>query len=139
VFTLILGLFRFGFLDNVFARYVLRGFLFASAFIVIVEQLPTVLSIELHHGTTVEKVGHILKHLDKANGPTVGISILSITILLFLKYNHVVFPPRAQKYLIYFPGPIIVVTLGLIFAYSFDLERHGVALLGKIEAGFPTP
>jgi MFS superfamily sulfate permease-like transporter len=45
IFLTILGLFRFGFIDNILSKAVLRGFVTAVAFIIMIEQLPGLLGI----------------------------------------------------------------------------------------------
>ncbi len=51
IFLTILGLFRFGFIDNILSKAVLRGFVTAVAFIIMIEQLPALLGIPVPKST----------------------------------------------------------------------------------------
>jgi len=45
VFLALLGMFKFGFIDNILSKSVLRGFVTAVAFIIMIEQLPALMGV----------------------------------------------------------------------------------------------
>jgi MFS superfamily sulfate permease-like transporter len=52
IFLTILGMCRFGFIDNILSKAVLRGFVTAVAFIIMIEQLPALLGIAVPKSTS---------------------------------------------------------------------------------------
>ncbi|KNE58129.1 hypothetical protein AMAG_04946 [Allomyces macrogynus ATCC 38327] len=50
IFTFMLGFFRFGFIDSMLSRALLRGFITAVALVIMIEQVPTLLGMPLVPG-----------------------------------------------------------------------------------------
>lgn len=95
VITLFLGLLRFGFLDSVLSRALLRGFITAVACVILIEQMPALLGIHVEHHDSnssespFQKLQQTLYHLSETNWATVCISICSVGFLFgFAKVKH---------------------------------------------------
>ena len=121
---LTLGAFRLGFLSDFLSRPVISGFTSAAALIIGFNQLgnllglPLLRSAQLHH-----LLGSAVEHLHEAHLPTLGLSVLSIGLLLAL--NRLA--PRI-------PGTLVVVVLG---AASVALGLVTTGTIGTVPSGLP--
>ncbi|KAI1431469.1 sulfate transporter family-domain-containing protein [Xylaria sp. CBS 124048] len=137
----ILGLGRFGFIDNVLSRPFLRGFISSIGIVIFIDQLTPVLGLEkvartfphVLHGTTVEKFEFVLTHLGewhKLSGLVGIVSFVAIMTLREIKRQLQVRYPSVA----YFPDRLLIVVLSAFLAWKLDWEDQGVEVLGKIEA-----
>lgn len=92
---LIAGLTRLGFLDNVLSRPFLRGFITAIGFVIFVDQLIPELGLAdlakgegISHGTTVAKLGFIIRNAGKSHALTSVVSLVSFAIIIFFRYVY---------------------------------------------------
>lgn len=90
---LVAGLARLGFLDSVFSRPFLRGFISAVGFVIFVEQLVPQLglveaakSAGVSHGSSVDKLGFIFRNLNNVHFLTVLVSATSFFSLIVLRW-----------------------------------------------------
>src|SRR5699024_12708244 len=65
--------------------------------------------------------------LSELNWVVFAIGLTSTLILLLFK-----------KYLPRIPGPLIVVVLGIVIAYFFNLQSFGVKIVGEVPQGLPS-
>lgn len=143
IFTLLLGLFRVGFIDNLFSRPLLTGFVTALACLTIIEQSDTVMGIRVGNEHSWFKVLAVLQNLEDWNPLSFGIWCYSIVLLLVFKV--------VKKYLLgkyghtrlavikFIPEILIVVVIGILLSIRFDFGARGVALLGTFDTRLPTP
>jgi len=121
---LALGAFRLGFLSDFLSRPVISGFTSAAALIIGFNQMgnllgvPLLRSAQLHH-----LVGSAMENLSAAHLPTLGLSALSIGLLLAL--NRLA--PRI-------PGALVVVVMG---AASVALGLVTTGTIGTVPSGLP--
>src|SRR4051812_22215949 len=110
-----------------FSETVLVGFKTGLAFYLASTQLPKLFGFKGAHGDFWENSAYFLRHLGDTNGTALLVGALAVTVLvagkLWLKNRPVAF---------------LVVIAGIIAARSFDLQSHGVALLGTIPQGLPS-
>src|SRR3954462_2477340 len=110
-----------------FSETVLVGFKAGLAFYLASTQLPKLFGFKGAHGDFWENSAYFLRHLGDTNGTALLVGALAVTVLvagkLWLKNRPVAF---------------LVVIAGIIAARSFDLQSHGVALLGTIPQGLPS-
>ncbi|KAK9708759.1 hypothetical protein K7432_009441, partial [Basidiobolus ranarum] len=90
-FTLLLGLFRVGFLDSILSRSLLRGFITALAVIIIVGQSVTLLGLDKltgskHGGSTITKFLFIVENLGKIHWQSALVSGVSLVFLFTMQY-----------------------------------------------------
>ena len=124
-----MGLLRAGFLVNFLSHPVVSGFTSAAALIIGLSQLKHLLGVDIprsHHIHTiliaaVERAGEIQPY-------TLAIGAVSIAALVILK-------KRAPK----LPRALIVVGGTTLAVWAFDLASKGVAIVGEVPAGLPTP
>ena len=68
----------------------------------------------------------MITQLGHTNWPTLAVGLISLAIVLGLR-----------RLLPAIPGSLVAVVLGIIAAAAFDLQSHGVEIVGHIEAGLP--
>ena len=83
LFTLVLGIFRVGFLDNLISRPILHGFVSASAAIILVEQLDTFLGFHVSEQEW-EKIIGVAENLDLINWYSTGIGLCCLVVILII-------------------------------------------------------
>lgn len=93
---LVAGLARLGFLDSVFSRPFLRGFISAVGFVIFVEQLVPQLGLVeeakeagVSHGSSVDKLGFIFRNLDSVHALTAIVSATSFGSLIVLRWDQI--------------------------------------------------
>ena len=124
---LLLGLFRMGFLVNFLSKPVISGFTSAAAIIIGLSQLKHLLGVEIESSSRFhETVQNTIPEVQNTNWYTFIIGIVGIGIIWGLR--------RWKKAI---PGALIVMVLGIILAYFFDLTANGVQVIGDIPEGLP--
>ena len=90
---LIAGLCRLGFLDSVLSRPFLRGFISAIGFVIVVDQLIPELGLAeiadqmgVSHGSSVDKLGFLFRHVREAHGVTCAVAGVSFLIIMVCRY-----------------------------------------------------
>lgn len=121
------GLARLGFLASFISEPVLKGFIVGLALTIVAGQLPKLFGIEGSDGDFFAKLWHLLTSLDQTSGTTLAIGVLSLVVVLGLR-----------RWLPIVPGSLVAVLLGIAAVALFDLEQHGVAIVGPIQSGLPT-
>ncbi|WP_236246017.1 SulP family inorganic anion transporter [Streptomyces sp. CC210A] len=127
VAALLAGLLRLGFLAGFISEPVLKGFIVGLALTIIAGQLPKLFGVEGGSGDFFEKTRALIGDLGETSGLTVLIGAGSLVLILLLKRVAPVVP-----------GSLIAVALGIAAAVAFDLEDHGVDVVGSIETGLPS-
>lgn len=123
------GFLRLGSLVNFVSHAVIGGFTSAAAIMIGLSQLKHVLGIRLgSEHSTFGLVNQIVRNVHQANPTTLTIGLASLVVLSLLKKKW----PR-------FPGPLVCVVAGTLIVYALDLSRLGVATVGAIPRGLPSP
>jgi high affinity sulfate transporter 1 len=132
VFLALLGMFKFGFIDNILSKSVLRGFVTAVAFIIMIEQLPALMGVSAppSEEPSYLKLMSAYQHIDQVKVINLGVGVASILFLLFLSLLK-----RFMPWTVYIPGILILVITGMTMAYTLDLPNSELPLLGKMGAG----
>lgn len=140
-YVFVMGLGRFGFIDNVLSRPFLRGFISSIGLVIFIDQVIPVLGLNksLHdlptvpHPSTVDKLRFIFTHLGSWHQLSGIIGIVSFVVIMVLREIKRRLQPRYPG-VAYFPDRLVVVVLSAILAYHLDWEDKGVELLGKVSA-----
>lgn len=147
IFTLLLGIFRLGFLDSLMSRALLRGFISGVALVVMVQQGITLLGLVERSkewgiseaSTTIERLYFLFMNIKYAHGLSSTVSIISVGILLTMRIVKSKYG-QSKKWFQLFPDVLLVVVGSILLTHHFDWEHKGLAILGKIEsAGIPLP
>ncbi|MET0928602.1 MAG: SulP family inorganic anion transporter [Aeromicrobium sp.] len=126
VLAVVAGLLRFGFLSAFISEPVLKGFIIGLALTIIVGQVPKLLGIDGGDGNFFEKTWHVLSHLGSTDGLTIVVGIGAMAMILVLR-----------RWLPLVPGSLLVVLIGIAAVWAFDLDDHGLSIVGDIQPGLP--
>ena len=119
-------LLRLGWIADYFSQSVLVGYITGVALLMAIGQLSKLTGVSSDVEGDVKQAVDILLHLGDANPWTVGVSLVTLALLVGLQR----LAPRL-------PGALIVVVLGMFASWALDLASHGVDLTGPVPAGLP--
>ena len=119
------GLARMGFVARFFARPVLEGFIVGLGLYIAIGQLPKVAGIATPSGDTVAVLVKTIADIGSWEWTTVAVGVCGLIALFALAR----FAPKL-------PGVIIVVIFAELAVQAFDLQDHGVAIVGDVPTGF---
>lgn len=121
------GLARLGFFSNFISEPVLKGFIIGMALTIIIGQVPKLFGIERGDGNFFEQTWDLLTHLGDTSMTTLAVGAASVAGVFALK-----------RYLPMVPGSLVAVGVSVLAVVVFDLDDHGVAIVGAIESGLPS-
>lgn len=138
-----MGIFRMGFIANFLSLPVISGFITASAIIIAASQLKHILGIQADGENLPQLLLSIAEHCTQLNIWTLGIGVLSIAILVWVKrYFHLFlrgFGLSNQTALLWSrTGPLLAVIVSTVVVALFGLCDLGVKTIQNIPAGLPT-
>jgi sulfate permease, SulP family len=119
---------RLGFLADLLSRPVLIGYMAGIAAIMVASQLGKLAGIDVDADSFTTQVAYVAGHLDEIHGPTL---VLAASVLALLLVGHHVLPRS--------PTPLVGMLLAAAAVAVLDLEARGIAVVGQIPAGLPTP
>jgi SulP family sulfate permease len=125
---LIMSVFKMGWISQFISKAVIVGFLFGAAIDVTIGELGKLTGTETSGDNAWQELRSWIGGLDDLQGTTLLVGVLSLLGLFVLK----AIAPRV-------PGTLVVVVAGLIASAAFDLGAHGVALVGEVPRGLPSP
>jgi len=125
--AVVAGVARLGFLADFISEPVLKGFIIGLALTIIVGQLPDLVGVGKGEGNFFHKLWDWISDLGSAGGATVVVGVGSLALVLALKR----FAPIV-------PASLVAVVLGIVAVAVGDLDQHGVAIVGHIDAGLPS-
>jgi SulP family sulfate permease len=128
VFCIIGWIGRLGFLADLLSKPVLVGYMAGIAAVMVSSQLGKLTGIPVDENSFVDEVGFVATHLNEVHGPTL---VLAVVLLVFLLVGSRLFP-RA-------PVPLFGMLAAAGAVALFELDDHGIAVVGDIPAGLPTP
>jgi SulP family sulfate permease len=120
------GLARLGFLADLLSKGVVVGFMNGLAVVIAVGQLPKVLGIEAAGSTTLQQIVDIARHLGGTNPHSLAIGAGTVAVIL-----------ACRRWAPAVPGQVVALALATFAVVLFDLERHGVGVVGTVPAGLP--
>ena len=123
---LVAGLARLGFLASFISQPVFKGFIVGLAMTIIVGQLPKLFGVPGGSGDFFEKCWDLIKNLPDTQGLTLLVGATSLATVILLRR----FAPKV-------PGSLVVVVLGVAAVKVFNLDQHGVEIVGPIQSGLP--
>jgi high affinity sulfate transporter 1 len=121
------GLARAGFIADFFARPVLTGFVAGLALVIGVGQLSKLLGVEGGGTGFFGKLADLIPQLGDASLLTLVIGVVALAIIFVLR----AYAPKV-------PAMLVVVVLGIAVVAVFDLQDHGVAIVGTMADGLPS-
>ncbi|MGH3100195.1 MAG: SulP family inorganic anion transporter, partial [Thermoleophilia bacterium] len=122
------GLLRLGFITNFLPEPALVGFLFGMALIIVVRQAGKLVGVSTGDGDFFQRVWHLLTQIDQWSLATMAVGLGAIAALLLLER----LAPKV-------PASLVVLAAGIAISALWDLESHGVEIVGTIPPALPTP
>ncbi|KNG93642.1 SulP family inorganic anion transporter [Pseudaestuariivita atlantica] len=139
-----MGLARLGFLANFLSHPVISGFITASALIIAVGQLKHILGIDVSGHNLVEQVASLVGGLSGTNLATLAIGGGAAAFLFWAR--RALAPLLARAGLspslaasLSKAAPVVAVVATTLAVYLLGLQSAGVAIVGDVPRGLPTP
>jgi MFS superfamily sulfate permease-like transporter len=122
------GILKLGWIANLLSTPVIAGFLAGIAGHIIVSQLPSLFGTTKGTSDLLSQVVAVASQLPRLNlfSTAIGFGVL-ITMILAEQVSERV------------PGALVGVVAATAAVLAFDLEHHGVAVLGALPGGMPHP
>lgn len=142
VILFISGLFRLGYLSNLFSKALLQGFVSSVGFVMIVDALINELKLghllaksKDHIGTPFQKLVFICHNIsDNYHAPTAVLSFLSLSILLICRFSKKKLI-KTHKWPIFVPDILIVLMFTIFLSYWKDFpEKYDIDVLGDFKS-----
>ena len=125
---LALALLRLGWISRFLSKAVITGFLAGAAVDVVIGELPKLTGTDADGDNAWRELGSWIGSLGDVHGSTVLVGVLALGLILGLRFLRPAIP-----------GALVLVAAGILAAHVFDLEAHGVALVGDVPSGLPAP
>lgn len=123
-----LGLGKLGFVADLLSREVQVGYLNGLALTIIVGQLPKLFGFSTDAGGFLDEVKQFVAGLDQTDGTTLAVGLGVLAALLVL--------PRLTKRV---PAILVAVVGVTVLSAALDLSASGVATVGALPQGVPSP
>jgi sulfate permease, SulP family len=119
---------RLGWISRFLSKAVITGFLAGAAVDVVIGELPKLTGTDADGDNAWRELGSWIGSLGDVHGSTVLVGVLALGLILGLRFLRPAIP-----------GALVLVAAGILAAHVFDLEAHGVALVGDVPSGLPAP
>jgi sulfate permease, SulP family len=119
---------RLGFVADLLSKPVLVGYLAGVALIMIIGQLGKLTGVPVSGHGVLDQLASFVRNMSQVH---LGTVVLAAAVLVFLFLAHWRFPRV--------PGPLIAVLLATAAVAVFDLEHHGISVVGPVPTGLPSP
>ena len=126
VLCLLGGLLRLGFVANFLSKPVIVGFMHGLALVIVGAQLPKVLGFKAEGETTLDQFVSIARRLGDTSLASLAIGGSCFAVILLCRR----FVPRV-------PGAVVALVGSVLAVMLLGLDRHGVAIVGRIPGGLP--
>lgn len=123
-----LGVARLGFVADLLSNEVQVGYMNGLAVVIVVGQLPKLFGFSTDAQGFGDEVKAFFTGLDGTVGAALAVGLAVLAILLIL--------PRFTTVL---PAVLVGIVVATVASALFDLHQHGVATVGTLPRGFPTP
>ena len=123
-----LGLGKLGFVADLLSSEVQVGYMNGLAITIIVGQLPKLFGFSTDADGFFAEIQAFLKNLDQTNPTTLAVGLSVLAVLLVL--------PRFTRKV---PAVLVAVIGATVVSAVFNLAEKGVAVVGPLPQGFPTP
>ena len=128
VLFLLLALLRMGWIAQFLSKAVITGFLAGAAVDVTIGELPKLTGTSSSGDSAWRELATWIQGLAGISWTTLAVGLVSLGVILGLRFSA----PAV-------PGALVLVVGGLIASGLLDLGAHGVALVGHVPRGLPSP
>jgi SulP family sulfate permease len=128
VVLVIAGLLRIGWIAEFLSKPIVTGFVFGLTLLVIIGELPNLLGIHVAMGDVGDRIVSLVRGLDQVDLLTATLSAAALAVLFL--------GPLLSRAV---PWSLVVLVGGLVASRVFHLADRGVAVVGHVPGGPPTP
>ncbi|HEX6888534.1 MAG TPA: SulP family inorganic anion transporter [Candidatus Nanopelagicales bacterium] len=128
VLLMLASVLRIGWLAEFLSKPIVTGFVLGLTILVIIGELPNILGIPVPAGSVGDRIRDLLAGLDETNPATFAVGATAL-LLMFAGSR---LAPRV-------PWALVTLVLGLVASQVLDLAADGVAVVGTVPQGLPTP
>jgi len=125
---LLLAVFKLGWIAQFLSKAVVTGFLAGAAIDVVIGELPKLTGTSSSGDNAWRELWTWLEGLGEIHWTTLVVGLVALGVILGLRFTV----PAV-------PGALVLVAGGLAASGLFDLGAHGVALVGHVPRGLPSP
>lgn len=124
----LLAVFKMGWISRFLSKAVITGFLFGAAIEVVVGELPKLTGTDTDGANSWRKLASWIASVDTLHRTTLLVGAIALATILVLRFVA----PKA-------PGALVLVVGGLLASSWLDLAERGVATVGNVPRGVPSP
>ncbi len=128
VILLAAGLLRLGWVAEFLSKPIISGFVFGLAVLIILGEVPTLLGVEGRYGNGVVRLIGIVEGLPGLDPTAALIGAVSLAVLFL--------GSRVSRSI---PWGLLLVVTALLLSANLDLADQGIATVGDVPRGLPTP
>ncbi len=125
---LALAALKLGWIAQFLSKAVVTGFLAGAAVDVVIGELPKLTGTSSEGDSAWRELGSWARTLGDIHWTTLLVGVVALAVILALRFTL----PAV-------PGALVLVVGGLLASALFDLGSHGVALVGTVPRGLPSP
>lgn len=123
------GLLRVGWVAEFLSKPIVTGFVFGLTLLVIIGEIPKMVGVTVTSPDVVTRIGTLLRgFLVEWNLATTLIAAVCLTVLFV-----------GGRLLPRVPWALILVVVSIVLSEVGDWEQQGIAVVGDVPAGLPTP
>src|SRR3954454_3217947 len=128
VLFVLMAALKVGRIAQLLSKAVVTGFLAGAAIDVVIGELPKLTGTDAEGKNAWRELSSWIGSLGDIHGTTLLVGLAALGVILGLRF-------AAPKV----PGALVLVVGGLVASALFDLGDHGVALVGDVPRGLPSP
>jgi SulP family sulfate permease len=128
VILVLAGLLRLGWIADLLSAPVITGFLAGVSVHILLSQAPTVMGVAGGSGGALSKISALVAQAHAANPTAIAIG-LGVFAVIF----------ATEKLNPKIPGALIALVLATLATIAFDLDHHGLPVLGQVSGALPAP
>ncbi len=122
------GLLRIGWVAEFLSKPIVTGFVLGLTVLIILGEIPNLLGIPTPQGDVLTRITGLYHNVGDAKPLTALVSAITLTVLF-------VGGRFARKV----PWSLVVLVVGIAASTLVELHGHGVATIGQVPRGLPTP
>lgn len=136
---LLLGLLRVGFLTNILAQSLLRGFITGVGIVMIADQIPAMLGMTsaMHEelgldASSFEKAKYTWNHWREAQPLASKFSLSALLVIVIFKLAKKYYLQRGYKRAVLFPDILLVVIVSTLLSKWGNFVNQGLSVVGDV-------
>ncbi|KAJ1568599.1 Solute carrier 26 [Cladochytrium tenue] len=141
IICMVLAAMRAGFIDNILSGYLLTGFVFGGASMIMVEQLPELLGIEVDLQAQESTIGMLVEAYNHLHDTTWQVAAISACNIAFLFSFGQLKKRLGRKFywLSRTPEILVLVVVMITVSAALDFKGRGISVLGTFDNKLRAP